>query len=80
MMNKKIKYGLKVKGEIFEVKDMMDECPFEGNELAYLADIEKSEDVEGAFDISIICDNEGYTYSTSDFDEYEIKDVEVVEL
>lgn len=77
-MNKEIKYGLKVKGEVFEIKDMMDECPFEGNELAYLADIEKTED--GEYEISIICNNEGYTYSTADFDEYEIKDVEVVEL
>jgi polyribonucleotide nucleotidyltransferase len=79
-MNKEIKYGLKVKGEIFEVKDMMDECPFEGSELAYLADISPSEDYEGEFDISIISDNEGYTYSTADFEEYEIKDVKVVEL
>jgi hypothetical protein len=77
-MNKEIEYGLKVKGEIFKVKDMMDECPFEGNELAYLADIEKIED--GEYEISIICNNEGYTYSTADFEEYEIKDVEVVEL
>ena len=77
-MNKKIKYGLKVKGEIFEIKDMMDECPFEGSELAYLADIEKTED--GEFEISIISDNEGYTHSTADFEEYGITDVEVVEL
>ena len=77
-MNKEIEYGLKVKGEIFKVKDIMDECPFEGSEFAYLADIEKTED--GEFEISIISDNEGYTYSTSDFEEYEIKNVEVVEL
>jgi hypothetical protein len=77
-MNKEIKYGLKVKGEIFEIKDMMDECPFEGSELAYLADIEKTED--GEFEISIISDNEGYTHSTADFEEYGITDVEVVEL
>jgi hypothetical protein len=77
-MNKEIEYGLKVKGEIFKVKDIMDECPFEGSEFAYLSDIEKTED--GEFEISIISDNEGYTYSTADFEEYEIKDVEVVVL
>jgi hypothetical protein len=77
---KKVKYGLKVGKTIWEIKDMMDECPFEGNELAYLADIEPSEEKEGEFDISIICDNEGYTYSTLQFEEFDIKNVKVVKL
>ena len=78
-MNKEIKYGLKVKGEVFEVKDMMDECPFEGSEMAYLADICESEEEEGVFEISIMSDGEGYTYTTKDVEEMEL-DVEVVEL
>ena len=77
---KKVKYGLKVGKTIWEVRDMMDECPFEGNECAYLSDIEPSEEAEGEFDISIICDGEGYTYSTLDFEEYDIKNVKVVKL
>jgi hypothetical protein len=77
---KKVKYGLKVGKTIWEIKDMMDECPFEGNELAYLADIYPSEEKEGEFDIFIICDNEGYTYSTLQFEEFDIKNVKVVKL
>lgn len=78
-MSKKNKYALKVKGELFKIKDMMDECPFEGSEFAYLADICESEDEKGVFEISIISDNEGYTYTTKDIEE-EGLDVEVVEL
>ena len=78
-MNKEIKYGLKVKGEVFEVKDMMDECPFEGSELAYLANICESEDEKGVFKISIVSDSEGYTYTTKDIEEMGL-DVKVVEL
>ena len=76
---KKVKYALKVGKTIWEVKDMMDECPFEGNEFAYLSDISPA-DEEGEFEISIICDGEGYTYSTLDFEEYDIKNVKVVKL
>lgn len=78
-MSKKNKYALKVKGELFEVKDMMDECPFEGSEMAYLANICESEDEEGVFEISIMSDGEGYTYTTKDVEEMDL-DVEVVEL
>ena len=77
---KKVKYGLKVGRTIWKVKDMMDECPFEGNEFAYLSDISPSDEQEGEFDISIICDGEGYTYSTLDFEEFDIKNVKVVKL
>ena len=77
---KKVKYGLKVGRKIWKVKDMMDYCPFEGNECAYLSDISPSDEQEGEYEISIICDGEGYTYSTLDFEEYDIKNVKVVKL
>ena len=72
------KYALKVGNQIHNVKDMMSVCPFEGSEQAYLSDIRKLDD--GSFDVDVVSDGEGYTYNTNQFEEFEIEDVEVVEL
>jgi hypothetical protein len=72
------KHALKVGNQIYKVKDMMDVCPFEGSDFAYLVDIRKQDD--GSFEIDVISDGMGHTYSTNQFDEFDIEGVEVIEL
>ena len=82
-MSKKNKYALKVKGELFKIKDMMDECPFEGSEMAYLAGIYDDVDDEGndVIAIDIMSDGEGYTYTSKDIKEMKLgKTVQIVKL
>ena len=82
-MSKKNKYALKVKGELFKVKDMMDECPFEGSDMAYLAGIYDDVDDDGdkVIAIDIMSDGEGYTYTSKDIEEMGLeKEVKIVKL
>ena len=63
--NNKPKYSLTFEGETYNVGDIMPECPFEGTYNALILEIEPN--AEGAYDVDIFSDDEGYTVSTKDY-------------
>jgi hypothetical protein len=75
-VKQKSQFGLKVGDTVYEVGEMMDECPFEGNLDAILSSIDPDGD---GYEISIIADGEGYAYTTDDIKEQGL-DVEVVKF